>query len=220
MPNPPFTDLFDFVRRVRPNRDELEKLILAGALDCLHSNRRAMLWAIPQALAACENELDIQLEIDDSIEDFNPVEKAVRERLVLGMDVHQHLMAFERERVRSRGGLTTNEVRYAKPGRKLIVVGNPTRLRFPPTPSGKRVVFFDLEDETGLLNVTCFDAVYQRDGHAIVCSPYVTIIGVTQSRDGFTAFLAKRVFAYEPRATWEALGHESLPVGVADFLVG
>jgi DNA polymerase III alpha subunit len=101
-----------------------------------------------------------------------------------------------------------------------MVVGNPIRLRFPPTPSGKRVVFFDLEDETGLLNVTCFDAVYRRDGHAIVCSPYVTIIGVTQVREDHTAFLAQRVFAYQPEIVKAVDLEQTLPITTADFLVG
>jgi error-prone DNA polymerase len=119
-------------------------------------------------------------------------------------------------------------------GQKAIVVGNPIRLRFPPTPSGKRVVFFDLEDETGLLNVTCFDETYQRDGHAIVCSPYVTIIGEAQVRDDHVAFLASRVFPYKPHiitllgvpdaaktgASDIGWGHSPLPIVTADFLVG
>jgi DNA polymerase III alpha subunit len=79
-------------------------------------------------------------------------------------------------------------------------------------------VFFDLEDETGLLNVTCFDAVYRRDGHAIVCSPYVTIIGVAQDRDGHTAFLAQRVFRYEPAINRHSPNPSHLPLATADFL--
>ena len=116
----------------------------------------------------------------------------------------------------------------------MIVVGNPIRLRFPPTPSGKRVVFFDLEDETGLLNVTCFDATYQRDGHAIVCAPYVTVIGFTQIRDGHLGFLAQRIFPYRPHilklldseeapVTGKAdmgWGAATLPITTSDFLVG
>lgn len=72
-----------------------------------------------------------------------------------------------------------------------MIVGNPIRLRFPPTKSGKRVVFFDLEDESGLANVTCFDDTYIKYGQAIVCSQYVTILGEAQDRDGHIAFLAQ-----------------------------
>jgi DNA polymerase III alpha subunit len=80
-------------------------------------------------------------------------------------------------------------------------------------------VFFDLEDETGLLNVTCFDDVYLRDGHAIICSPYVTVVGETQIRDGHLAFLASRVFPYKPQVSNENHGNP-LPVMSADYLVG
>lgn len=221
-----FSSFFDFVAKVRPDRDELERLILCGALDFHHPNRRALLWAIPRALdfaqAIDPHALPILMpepEIPPGIDDFTPEEKAIAERRILGMDSRRHLMAFEREKVSSRGGVTVETARRLDPGRKAIVVGNPIRLRFPPTASGKRVVFFDLEDETGLLNVTVFDDVYQRDGKAVVCSPYVTIIGESQDRDGHTAFLAHRVFDYRPVILHRLRG-DSLSVSGGDFLVG
>jgi error-prone DNA polymerase len=158
-------------------------------------------------------------KLDLSVDDFSPAEKLLHERRYLGLDVEQHLMAYERERVATKGGITTDEARHLQPGKKAIVVGNPIRLRFPPTPSGKRVVFFDLEDETGLLNVTCFDRTYQRFGHAFVCSPYVTLIGRTQWRDGCTAFLIDQAYAYTPMIE-RAAANVPIPLQPADFLVG
>lgn len=224
-----FSGFFDFVAKVRPNRDELERLILSGACDSLWPNRRAMLWAIPAAMEHSQTLFGLveqgALPLDfpeppmpTGIEDFTTEEKAVYERVLLGLDIDMHLMAFERERIRSRGGITTSEAKRLQDGQKAIVVGNPIRLRFPPTPSGKRVVFFDLEDETGLLNVTCFDDVYQKDGHAIVCSPYVTLIGHGQNRDGHMAFLGSRVFEYKPLLSQRT--EQAAPIKVADFLVG
>lgn len=216
-------DFFHFCRSTRPNRDELETLVLSGSLDALWHNRKQMLWSIPEAMeyAQRQNALELPPRIcSEFLDDFSEIEKAVHERAILGMDVRQHLMAFERERVTAKGGMTTTEVNQLKPGTKAIVVGNPTRLRFPPTPSGKRVVFFDLEDETGLLNVTCFDRVYQRDGQNIVCSPYVTVSGVVQDRDGHPAFLAQRVFAFTPKKILENIRVDEIPIPVADFLVG
>jgi error-prone DNA polymerase len=221
-----YTSVFDFAVRVRPARDQLIDLILCGAFDALHPNRRALLWGVPTILAyvqgaAGPDALDLRTPeppLPENIEDFTPQEKAIQERRLLSMDVEGHLMRFERERVRAKGGITTAEARKLRAGDRAIVVGNPIRLRFPPTPSGKRVVFFDLEDETGMLNVTCFDAAYQRDGHAIVCSPYVTLRGEAQDRDGHTAFLASRVFPYRPCLT--QVPTPPLPLKVADFLVG
>lgn len=217
-----YRSLSDFCARVEPERHELEALVLCGAFDGLSPHRRALLWAVPAALRRRGAERGLweaeEDALDLSLPDFTPEEKAVRERAILGLDIERHLMAFERERVASRGGITTAEARRLEPGRKAVVVGNAIRLRFPPTPSGKRVVFFDLEDETGLLNVTCFDAVYRRDGHTIVCSPYVTLVGEAQDRDGHTAFLAHRVFPYRPMLARALRSPLEIPVSTADFL--
>lgn len=223
----PYRSFFDFVARVRPDRDELEMFILAGAFDSLAPNRRALLWAIPRAqeyAALCnikEDSLDLpweEPELPPDIEDFDRVERAIRERQVLDLDIDHHLMGFERERVKAKGIITTQEAGALTAGTKAFVVGNPIRLRFPPTGSGHRVMFFDLEDETGLLNVTCFDRVYQRYGHAIICSPYITLYGEAQDRDGHTAFLTHRVYNYQPRLGTDVDVRE-LPITTADFLV-
>lgn len=222
----PFLTFHDFVRRVTVARHELENLVIVGAFDSLCPHRRALLWAVPQALSWAKTLKEGLFEdcspphVDHSIPDFSLAERCVRERRLLGLDVAAHLMAFERGNVASRGGITCREAQKLISGRRAIVVGNPIRLRFPPTPSGKRVVFFDLEDETGLLNVTCFDRVYQRDGHAIVTSPYVTLIGTSQWRDGHSAFIVSRAFPYTPAITKMVDNPEKIPVKTADFLVG
>ncbi|HSI74185.1 MAG TPA: DNA polymerase III subunit alpha [Fimbriimonas sp.] len=222
-----FFSFFDFVLRVNPDRDELERLILCGAFDSLHINRRALLWAIPKAYdyagsaRAMSQGLGMTLpepEIDKEIDDFYDHEKALYERAILGLDVKHHLMEFERERITEKGVVKGSEIDNMKSGQQAIVVGNPIRLRFPPTASGKRVVFFDLEDESGLLNVTCFDDVYRRDGHAIVTSAYVTIRGEAQDRDGHMAFLAHRIFPYKPKLNLEGIAHIDKLFETADFL--
>ncbi len=224
-----YESFFDFVHRTTTDRDELELLIQCGAFDSLHPNRRALLWSIPaaQSYATTRNSSALPLGweepvIDNSIPDFSPGERAIRERSILDMDVNHHLMAFERPRVMNKRVISAAEASAAPIGTKMFVVGNPIRLRFPPTQSGKRVLFFDLEDETGLLNVTCFDAVYQRYGHTIVCSPYLTLYGEAQDRDGHTAFLTHHVYPYRPRldAGVRFDSVEELPVVRADFLVG
>lgn len=223
-----FSSFFDFVHQVQPNRDELEQLILAGAFDCFCTHRRALLWAVPSAYqyskslqGGGENPMLPMLipepELHTHLADMDEQERAAYERMVLCMDVDAHLMAFERPRIAGKA-VTTQEARRLTPGVPAIVVGNPIRLRFPPTPSGKRVVFFDLEDETGLLNVTCFDRVYQECGKAIVTAPYVTLFGESQNRDGHTAFLASRVIPYRPMLLRDRI--HQLPVRNGDFLMG
>ena len=79
-------------------------------------------------------------------------------------------------------------------------------------------MFFDLEDETGLLNVTCFDDVYQRDGHKVICHPFVTVRGVTQNRDGHIAFMAQGIHAYKPTLQ-DVESTIPLPLTIGDFLM-
>jgi error-prone DNA polymerase len=224
-----FKSIFDFAAKTRPDRDELEALILAGGFDSLHANRRSLLWAIPaiedhvRTVSRLQYDSTLPLiipepELPQGIEDFRSEEKVVYERAYLGLDIDRHLVAFERERITRQGGVTTAEARRLPAGSKAFAVGNPIRLRFPPTSSGSRVVFFDLEDETGLLNVTCFEDVYQRDGKAIVTHQYVTVVGLVQDRDGCPAFLATRVFPYNPVLAERV--SQKLPLASADFLVG
>lgn len=224
----PFRSFFDFVVRIRPDSNELENLILCGALDGLHGNRRAMLWAMGSAfqyarsVAPSPDRLPLEhpeppMPLD--VADFSFSEKRLAERGVLGLDIDQHLLAYERERIRAYGGITAAEARGLPHGAKGFIVGNPIRLRFPPTPTGKRVVFFDLEDESGLMNVTCFDDVYQRYGHAIVLSQYATVRGVIQRRNDYPAFLASAVIPYHPLILAESVTQRG-SLKTADFLVG
>ena len=221
----PYRSFFDFVAKTRPARDELEALILCGAFDELHSNRRALLWATPSALqfaAHCTTDLPLTIpepKLPKEVQDFSREEKAIYERRFLELDVEHHLMAFERERVKAKGCLSAAEASCLPHKTKAIVVGNPIRLRFPPTSSGKRVMFFDLEDESGLLNVTCFNETYLRDGHTVICSKFVTVLGEAQERDKHIAFLASRIFPYQPELERSVPPEHSLPITTADFLM-
>ncbi|MBL1149661.1 MAG: DNA polymerase III subunit alpha [Armatimonadetes bacterium] len=222
-----YSSLWDFCRRVRPAIHELEHLMLSGAFDALHANRRALLWSLSDAGRLLRN-TDRQsalfdamddYEIPDSVPDFTDYEKCVLERAMLGMNSERHLLAFERGRIESKGGISCAGAGKLKPGENAIVVGLAMRLRFPPTASGRRVVFFDLEDETGLLNVTCFDETYQKYGHTIICSPFVTLRGIAQDRDGHTAFLAEHVFPYALRSDSNGLAVEQKAVHAEDFIM-
>ncbi|RYG39139.1 DNA polymerase III subunit alpha [bacterium] len=221
-----YSSLAEFAARNLPAEDELTQLVMAGAFDALHSNRRGALWTVSEvleyarAMRAVKDSLPIEVSPPlppTDVADFPRAERSLIERELLGLDVEFHLMAFERERVRAKGARTTQEARNLPTGAMVMVVGNPMRLRMPPTKSGRRVVFFDLEDETGLLNVTVFDEVYLRDGHAFITKPYVVVWAQVQDRMGHKAFLAHRIIAYSPRFSDQPMKRE-IPLVTADFL--
>ena len=222
-----FTSLGEFALRCGPADDELRILILVGAFDSLHPNRRAALWGATEALryARTFRDRDGALPMDvpppsppEDVSDFLRAERSLMERRHLALDVEEHLMAYERERVASKGFMTVRDARVAPAGFRVMVVGNPLRLRFPPTKSGKRVVFFDCEDETGLLNLACFDATYQRDGKALVTEPYVAVWARVQMRQGHPAFLIARMITYKPTFAGAPVRPGPLPLATADFL--
>jgi error-prone DNA polymerase len=222
--NRPYRSIFNFARKVRPDSNELECLILSGAFDALHPNRRALLWSLPNAVADAKAIHGCLFEppdpaIDNNVEDFTEYEKAVLERSMLGLNIEKHLMSFERERITDRGAVTTAHAKEKLKNREhAIVVGHAMRLRFPPTSSGRTVVFFDLEDETGLLNVTCFEETYKKYGKTIICSPFVTLRGEAQERDGHMAFLAHHVYPYKLGSDRHNLAVERKAVHAEDFI--
>jgi len=63
------------------------------------------------------------------------------------------------------------------------VAGLVIRPHRPPTRSGRTVVFLTLEDETGLLDVTVFESVYQKYGKVIYNNPLLLVTGEISRRD-------------------------------------
>jgi error-prone DNA polymerase len=71
----------------------------------------------------------------------------------------------------------------------LSAAGVVIRPHTPPTKSGKRVIFFTLEDETGLLNVTVFPDVQEKFGHLVLGQSMLVVTGRKDKRgsNGLTA---------------------------------
>ncbi|MBM3497540.1 MAG: DNA polymerase III subunit alpha [Armatimonadetes bacterium] len=192
-PAAPFASLLDLARRTRVDRDVLRNLILAGALDSLHPNRRQLLWEL--SALGDPTRLDAQAPLPfsplpqgegpgvrDSVPDFSPSEKWWQELDALGLALSRHPMAIARGQLQAQGVLTCAEVRAARTGATVKVAGLIIRPHRPPTKSGRTVVFFTLEDETELLEVTVFESVYQRCGKAIFTQPMLLLTGRVDRR--------------------------------------
>ncbi|UCH34555.1 MAG: DNA polymerase III subunit alpha [Armatimonadota bacterium] len=199
----PFRSLEDFCRRVRADRDLLRNMILCGAFDSLCPNRRQALWELDAALAAAEEEgapprltecRDRSPDRPDGEPEWSPAprsdglrsaqtadfsarEKWHHEFDILDIAIREHPIGLIRERLRRQGVITAAQAKQSRSGRRVKVAGTIIRPHRPPTKSGRTVVFFTLEDETGLLDVTVFDSVYQRCGEAIFSQPIVTVAG-------------------------------------------
>ncbi|MFB5085297.1 helix-hairpin-helix domain-containing protein, partial [Symbiobacterium thermophilum] len=218
-----FRSLADLVRRTggAVPRGPLEALVLAGAFDRLHSNRRAALWQVAHLLEAerirqergagqaglldgdapglgaqaAEALEAASPQGTPAIADFGAAERYLKEYELTGLMVRTHFMRFVRERLAREGYLTAQEVRQRRAGELVKVAGLPVCPHRPPTRSGKIVVFLSLEDETGLIDLTIFEDVYQRYGHLIFTDPRppLAALGRVDRRGGHVSITVNRL---------------------------
>jgi len=177
----PFTSFTDFTTRVRCERDTLVNLVLCGAFDALNPNRRALL----ARLQAGTQEATLFDAEEDTWPDFSPGVKRQMEYAILGMDVSRHFMAHLRARLQEQGYTDTAALEGLPDGTPVRIAGFPVRPHRPPTRSGRTVVFFTLEDEHGLADVTVFEDCYHRTGWILfACPAPVEVDGVVSRRAG------------------------------------
>ncbi|MCB9367147.1 MAG: DNA polymerase III subunit alpha [Calditrichaeota bacterium] len=190
----PFSSWGDFTRRVRLDRDLMENLVLAGAFDALHPNRMELLFSLGTLLPPDKHgllALPLDLEpVITSRPDFDPFTRSLQEHRVLGFSPDRHIISFWRETLAKRRIQTCRQVK-TNPDQHAILsaAGVVIRPHTPPTKSGKRVIFFSLEDETGLLNVTVFPDVQEKYGHLMPGKSMLVVTGRKDKRgsNGLTA---------------------------------
>jgi len=190
----PFLSPVDFRRRTRMDKGALENLILCGALDRLHPNRRELLAWLPSLPARSPQEI-LDVGPPGKQDDFSPLQKYILEHRILGLDIDRHYMTFWRSCLRKEGYLTGSQLR-CRPGNTWArTAGLPVRPHRPPTRSGRTVVFFSLEDETGLTEITLFEDVYQRYGqHLFGPRLYpLRVEGILERRDREISLTAKTI---------------------------
>jgi error-prone DNA polymerase len=193
----PFTSVLDCLRRV-PKLDRLsaERLIRVGAFDALHPSRRQMLWELPDWLAErTKSHLPLLAGEtaphspppgrDTDREDFSLAAKLADEYNLLGVGVSGHWMELFRPYLPNYR--LASELDDIPDGEDVCAAGLVVRPHRPPTRSGKTVVFFTLEDETGFIDATMFESVYHDSG-SVLFTPHGRLIGVqgTVQRRGGT----------------------------------
>ncbi len=205
----PFVSLLDFCRRTIVPRDSVENLILCGAFERLHPNRRQLFWDLPSVLRAAKVEEGPLFQPGGRpapamekrpaerravLEDFSDFEKFRLECEVLGLNVSCHVMSYYRERLSRAGVLSSAGLRRARTGEIVTVAGVVLRPHRPPTKSGRTVVFLSLEDELGHSDVTVFEDVYQQFGSFLFGCPALIIRGRVDRRGGGqVSVIAERV---------------------------
>jgi error-prone DNA polymerase len=200
----PFTALEDFTRRTGASTDAIESLATAGAFGSLGQTRRSALWAAGALRDARPDKLPGLVTGVDAppLPGMTEVEETAADLWATGMTAGRHPVEFVRARLTDRG-VVTNEALRELPHRSVVeVAGVVTHRQRPDTAKG--VVFVNLEDETGLLNVICTAGVWRRYRKIARMAPALIVRGMLERYQGVINVVASRI--------------EELPLTAADIL--
>lgn len=179
----PFTDLFDFCRRVDPkrmNKRTLEALIRSGALDNLGPSRAVLFASLEAALKAAaqnlsnqnlgmvdmfgeafvaEEQSDVYADYRD-VRDWSDKERLAGEKDTLGLYLTGHpIDEYEHELKR----FVSTRIVDLRPSREpQRVAGLVVGLRTMKSKRGDTMAFVTLDDRTGRIEASLFGELYDQ----------------------------------------------------------
>jgi error-prone DNA polymerase len=202
--NGKFSDLSTTCQRLSfVPRECLEWLVISGAFETLHPNRRLAIWSLPALHRAPDKYTktrgQVSLEISclptlpPNLPAFTQAEKEHHEWQALGFSLSGHPMRHHRQELTTRGILTCANLQTCKNGETVTLAGLSLHPHRPPVPSGEIVVFLTLEDETGIAQVTVPPDVYETYGAILLSEKILIIEGNVAQRGGGNILLATRI---------------------------
>lgn len=174
----PFTDLFDFAKRVdkrQINRRTIDSLIRAGAFDCFGRDRAVLLASVGLALEAAEqHEAAInQVSLfggEDGIEEAGPEyvktaswsekQKLTEEKAALGFYLSGHLFTAYAEEVRRFARTRLANLEASREPR--MMAGIISAIRVQMTQRGKMIIV-TLDDASGTVDVTVYSEIFDAN---------------------------------------------------------
>ena len=204
----PFTDLFDFCRRVDKrmvNRRVVEALVRAGAFDSVDPRRSRLLASVGRALEAAEQaeRSAAQTSLFGEAEaprggahayvetpDWDLRQKLLEEKTALGFSISGHLFSvYEKE----LAGFARTALAKLAPGDRVWMAGVVAAARMQMTRRGRMMVV-TLDDASGQVEITVFNELFEKERDKIKEDALLVVAGKVQ-RDDFSGGL--RVSAEE-----------------------
>jgi error-prone DNA polymerase len=156
-----FASFEDVVVRAELRKNEIEALAEAGAFESLVEGRRQALWLgrAPRVGGLFRKARSREERV--SLPELREAEALVLDYRRKGLSVEDHPLRHLRERLNRRGVLTAKALEKVPKGRRVSVAGVVLCRQQPATASG--VVFFTLEDETGVVNLIVYRRVFEEN---------------------------------------------------------
>jgi error-prone DNA polymerase len=182
--NGPYTSLADLMERTGLQREALDSLADAGALDHLAATgaagRRDVRWEVGLRYRPVGVQPSLRLPVGQDMVQLPAMtswELMAGEYRTMGLHPGGHLMAYLRPRL--PGVLTSEEIGALPEGAKVRVAGLVIRRQRPLA----KAVFITLEDEIGHLPVVVWPQAYARYRQRLK-EPVLLITGTVSRRDG------------------------------------
>ncbi len=186
-----FTSPQDLAHRTGLPVDALEGLAAAGALADLGLERREGLWAAGALAEISPARLSLAPGLDPPLLAPMGVEESHQADLWSTGVSNSHPIQFIRKELAAEGCISAMEaLEMRRHGVPVKVGGMVTHRQRPGTARG--VIFFNLEDETGMLNVVVLPEIWTKYRDEARRYPAVVIGGRLEYRDGVTNLMAHR----------------------------
>jgi error-prone DNA polymerase len=189
-----FASMAQLSRRVGLNADQLEALATAGAFQCWGTSRREALWAAGAAADYRPGQLELAVPSEEQVPalpEMTEPEQLMADLWATGISGEHYPTALIRDRLNSLGVIASNQLRLLPNQTRVTVGGIVTHRQRPATARG--VTFVNLEDEFGMINVSCDPVVWQRSHRIARESGGLLIRGMLQRVEGVLNIAAERI---------------------------
>lgn len=193
----PFTDTADLARRAGLSEHDLEALATAGALRSLGMSRRRGVWLAHTLGQKPERTGRYYQPVLPGTEPvgkapalatMTEAEEVAADLVSTGLSTGRYPTEFLRPALTKRGVVTVADTVSVEERTRIRVAGIVTHRQRPMTANG--ITFLSLEDETGLLNVLCSPALWERHKTVACTAQALVVRGVVEKSDGAVVFVA------------------------------
>ncbi|WIM98119.1 error-prone DNA polymerase [Actinoplanes oblitus] len=197
----PYRSMTDLARRTGCSTAHLEALATADAFASFGLSRREALWAAGAAAQDKPDRLPGTVTGTEApmLPGMSEVDKLVADVWATGLSPETHPARFLREQLTRAGALRIDELAGMEAGSRVRAGGIVTHRQRPATAGG--VTFVNLEDETGMLNVTCSAGLWLRYRRVARSSAALLVRGKLEKVEGVLNLVADRLDALTPPVT-------------------
>ena len=172
---------------------QLEALATADAFAGLGLGRREALWAAGAAAQEAGDRLPgtVTGTTAPTLPGMDDVDRHSSDVWATGLSPDSHPVQFIRAELDRLGAVPVGRLATLEPGRRIRVGGIVTHRQRPATAGG--ITFMNLEDETGMVNVTCSAGLWSRYRRIARSSPALLVRGRLERSEGVINLRADRV---------------------------